>query len=109
MARLYRQSDRRQCFRLPEDMSDWVPGRARAIEAMHPVPQGLALHAADPGSFRPPMAVQHGRQGQQPPALIGVLRTARQIPHVFRAVIPAKLYIPEPSKPSRVTISKRPY
>jgi hypothetical protein len=25
MARLYRQSDRRQCFRLPEDMSDWVP------------------------------------------------------------------------------------
>ena len=52
--------------------------RAALVETMDPVAQGLAVHAADPccvGSAHP---IQHGGQGQQAPALIGVLRPGRQ-------------------------------
>ena len=58
----------------------------------------LPSNASRRPTTRPPMAIQHRCQGQQPPALIGVLRTARQKPHVFRAVILAKLYTGTHSK-----------
>jgi hypothetical protein len=37
------------------------------IEAVHPIAQGLAIHAALPGGVAAPMPVQHQRDRQHPP------------------------------------------
>src|SRR5215204_1457411 len=54
----------------------------RSIRTMHPVAQGLAVHAADPRRSGPAHPVQHRRNGQQAPALVGVLRGRRDPPQL---------------------------
>src|SRR3954468_18194426 len=48
------------------------------VEAMDPVSQGLAIHAADAGGLCPVHPVQDRGEGQQASALVGVLRYGRK-------------------------------
>src|SRR4051794_20274160 len=48
------------------------------VEAMDPVSQGLAIHAADAGGLYPVHPVQDRGEGQQASALVGVLRYGRK-------------------------------
>lgn len=54
------------------------PLRTGIVEAVHPIAQGLPVHAADPGRIRPAHPVQHRRQRQKPAALVDVLRQPSQ-------------------------------
>ena len=54
------------------------PGRAMRVEPVHPVPQRLPVHPANLRGLRPAHAVQHGRDRQQSPALVRILRRSRQ-------------------------------
>ena len=60
------------------------PVGAVLVEAVHPVAQGLPIHAAVARRRGPVHPVQHRCQGQQAAALIGVLRGSRQPPKVRR-------------------------
>ena len=71
---LLRRKFRRAAARLDVDQ----PVGALLIEAMHPVPQRLAIHAADARRLLAIHSVANRRQCQQPPRLIGVLRLRRQ-------------------------------
>ena len=51
---------------------------AIGIEAMHPVAQGLPVHAADPGCFAPVHPVVDGGDRQQPAAAVGISATRRK-------------------------------
>src|SRR5918995_3857409 len=72
----------------PRDLSSLLLGKARLgtfgpavpkaigtvrVEPMHPVPQGLPVHAADPRRLRPVHAVHNRSQRKQPAALVRVL------------------------------------
>ena len=48
------------------------PFRTALIEGMHPIPQRLAIHAADAGRLVALHAILHGSKRQQPPDLIGI-------------------------------------
>jgi hypothetical protein len=48
------------------------------VEAVHPVPQCLPVHAADPHRLGADHSVMNCRQRQQPTRLIGILRLRRQ-------------------------------
>jgi hypothetical protein len=68
------------------------PGVPKAIgtvrvEPMHPVPQGLPVHAADPRRLRPVHAVQDRCEGQKAPALVGVLHRRCQPPQLRCRVV----------------------
>ena len=54
------------------------PVRTVRVEAVHPVAQGLPVHAADAGRVRPVHPVQHRGNRQQATALVGVLRRRRK-------------------------------
>ena len=55
------------------------PVRAGRVEAMNPVAQGLAVHAADLGRLGAAHPLENRRQRQKPPALVVVLdRFARR-------------------------------
>jgi hypothetical protein len=56
------------------------PVRPMLVEPVRPVPQGLPVHAADPGRLGAAHAVQHCRQGQQPTSLRAGLRKPRKLP-----------------------------
>jgi len=45
---------------------------------MHPVSQRLPIHPTDPRRILAAHAVVHGRQRQQPPRLVGILRLHSQ-------------------------------
>ena len=48
------------------------------IVAVNPVPQGLAVHAASLRRQQPRVPVQHHRQRQQPPGLLGIRQPRRR-------------------------------
>jgi hypothetical protein len=54
------------------------PVGARFIELVRPVPEGLAVHPANPGRVGPAHPVHNRRKRQQAATLIGVLRVSRQ-------------------------------
>jgi len=54
------------------------------IEPDHPVPQRLAVHAADPRRFRTRRAIQDRRYRQQPPGPRHILRSCRKPPQLCR-------------------------
>src|SRR5215204_2080165 len=68
------------------------PLGAALIEAVHPVAQRLAIHAADARRIRPAHPVQHRRNRQEPPALIGVLRGRRKPPKLSGREIRSDLH-----------------
>jgi hypothetical protein len=57
------------------------------VEAMHPVAQRLAVHAADLGCSSSVHPVPDRRQGQKPPALVGVLRPTGERPKRRRRIV----------------------
>jgi hypothetical protein len=61
--------------------------RTRGVEAMHPVAQGLPIHAADLGCSSSVHPVPDRRQRQKPPALVDVLRPARKRPKLLSRII----------------------
>ena len=77
-----RQLLRRQARRMAFRPAVFEPFGAAFVEAVHPVAQGLAVHAADPRRSGPAHPVQHRRNGQQAPALVGVLRGRRDPPQL---------------------------
>ena len=54
------------------------PVWAALVEAVDPIAQGLAIHAADARGLRPAHPVQDRRQRQKTPALVGVLGRGRE-------------------------------
>ena len=60
------------------------PVRAAFVEPVHPVPQRLTIHAADPRRIRPVHPVQNRRQRQQAATLIGVLARSCQATKLSR-------------------------
>ena len=54
------------------------PLRAALVEAVDPIAQGLAVHAAEARRLAPTHPVQDGGEGQKATALVGVLRRGRQ-------------------------------
>ena len=58
------------------------PFGAPFIEAVHPVPQRLAVHATDPRGIGPAHPIQHRRKRQQTPTLVGVLGGRRKTPQL---------------------------
>src|SRR6187551_1022311 len=58
------------------------PFGAPFIEAVHPVPQRLAVHATDPRGIGPTHPIQHRRKRQQTPTLVGVLGGRRKTPQL---------------------------
>lgn len=54
------------------------PLRAALVEAVNPVAQGLAVHAAEARRLAPAHPVQDGGEGQKATALVGVLRRGRE-------------------------------
>ncbi len=54
------------------------PRRAALVEAVDPIAQGLAIHAADACRLGPAHPVEDGREGQQASALVGILRRCRK-------------------------------
>ena len=61
--------------------------QTRGVEAMHPVAQGLAIHAADTGRRSAIHPVPDSGQRQKPPALIEVLRPAGQGPKPLGRIV----------------------
>ena len=64
--------------------------RAFGVEAMNPVAQSLAIHAADPRRLRPRPALRHRRQGQKAPRLRAILRARRKSTQLIGTKIIAK-------------------
>jgi len=60
------------------------PGRAMCVEAVHPVPQRLSVHAADLGRIRPAHPVQDCGDRQQSPTLLRILRRSRKAAELRR-------------------------
>ena len=60
----------RRCARCLEVEKTFRP---RFVEAVHPVPQDLAVHATDLRGRRPAHAIINRRDRQQPARLIGVI------------------------------------
>ena len=60
------------------------------VEAMHPVAQRLAVHAADLGCSPSVHPVPDRRQRQKLPALVGVLRPTGERPKRFRRIVPSQ-------------------
>ncbi len=56
------------------------PRRAALVEAVDPIAEGLAIHAANPRRVGPAHPVEDGREGQQASALVGILRGRREPP-----------------------------
>jgi hypothetical protein len=54
---------------------------------MHPIPQRLAVHAADANRFLAPLALTHRRQSQKTPRLVGVLRFHGKLAEFICAVV----------------------
>lgn len=54
--------------------------RTVSVEPVNPIPQRLAIHAADPGCFATIHPVADRRQRQQPAALVCILRPLGQTP-----------------------------
>src|SRR5687768_4021870 len=63
------------------------PVRAALVEAVNPVTQGLAVHAADARRICPTYPVQDRREGQKASALTGVLRGRGQSPEFTGRVV----------------------
>jgi hypothetical protein len=61
--------------------------RTRSVEAMNPVAQRLAIHAADLRCGASAHPVLDPSQGQKPPAPADVLRSASQRAKLFRRII----------------------
>jgi len=61
--------------------------RARGVEAMDPVAQGLAVHAADLRRGAPVHSVADRSQRQKPPALVDGLRPSGQRPKLLGRII----------------------
>src|SRR3954467_2352356 len=78
LRQLLRREARRVAFR-PAVLE---PFGASFIEAVHPVPQRLAVHAADPRGIGPAHPIQHRRKRQQTPTLVGVLGGRRKTPQL---------------------------
>ena len=57
-----------------------LPLRNPLIESIHPIPQRLAVHAADAGRLLAALAFTHRRQSQKTSRLIGVLRFHGKLP-----------------------------
>src|SRR5712691_9077277 len=57
------------------------------IEAMHPVPQRLPIHAADAGCLLAIHPLVYRRDREQSPRLIDILHDHRQAPQLFRLKI----------------------
>src|SRR5512134_620845 len=53
------------------------PIRPPGVDGVHPIAQRLPIHAANPGGFRPTLAIADRRQRQQPARLVGVLGPCR--------------------------------
>ena len=56
---------------------------------MHPIAQGLPIHAADPGSRLPAHAVQHTGQREQPAGLVRITASRGQPPQPIGTVVVA--------------------
>src|SRR3954462_8179934 len=78
LPQLLRREARRVAFR-PAVLE---PFGAPFIEAVHPVPQRLAVHATDPRGIGPAHPIQHRRKRQQTPTLVGVLGGRRKPPQL---------------------------
>jgi hypothetical protein len=63
-----------------------------AIEAVHPVAQGLPVHPADLRRLAPAPALGHRRQRQQTPALARVPTLPRQGAQILRSEVLSKRY-----------------
>src|SRR5829696_2662061 len=63
LRQLLRREARRVAFRPAVLEPFWAP----FIEAVHPVPQRLAVHATDPRGIGPAHPIQHRRKRQQTP------------------------------------------
>ncbi|HET6746069.1 MAG TPA: hypothetical protein VFH90_09520, partial [Candidatus Limnocylindria bacterium] len=61
--------------------------RPSHVEAVHPVAQGLAVHAGAARRVLPTGALQHQRDGQEPPRLVRRRRRPRLLPHLGRRQI----------------------
>ena len=66
---------RRQASRIAAAAIVLQPSRSQRIVAVHPVPQRLSVHAADPGGLGPAHPVQYRRNRQQATALVRIPRT----------------------------------
>src|SRR3954464_3171952 len=78
LRQLLRREARRVAFR-PAVLE---PFGAPFIEAVHPVPQRLAVHATDPRGIGPAHPIQHRRKRQQTSTLVGVLGGRRKTPQL---------------------------
>jgi hypothetical protein len=58
------------------------PGQAIRVAAMHPVAQGLPVHATGLRRQQPRKTIQHHRNGQNAPRLLGVSRPRRRRPQL---------------------------
>src|ERR1700722_18288690 len=63
------------------------PLRTRGVEAVNPIAQRLAAHAADPRGRPSVHSVSNPCQRQKPPALIDVLRPAGQPAQRLRRIV----------------------
>lgn len=68
------------------------PVRPDGIEAMHPVPERLTVHAAHPCRLLAAHPVQHRSQRQKSPALVHVLRLPRKPPKLDRRIVRPQLH-----------------
>ena len=57
------------------------------VEPVHPVPQRLPVHSANPSRVRPVHPVHDRSQRQQPPALVRVPARRRQAPQLRRRIV----------------------
>ena len=80
--RQLRQLLRREARRVAFRPAVLEPFGAPFIEAVHPVPQRLAVHATDPRGIGPAHPIQHRRKRQQTPTLVGVLGGRRKTPQL---------------------------
>ena len=74
----------RQAWRRPRCLAVRQPGHALVVVAMHPVAQGLAIHAAGFRRFGPGAAIED--QGERPhaPGRGGILGPRRCVPQTLR-------------------------
>ena len=94
LRQLLRREARPVAFRPAVLEPFWAP----FIEAVHPVPQRLAVHATDPRGIGPAHPIQHRRKRQQTPTLVGVLGGRRK-PRARRSKTPPS---PSPLSPSPI-------
>lgn len=86
--RQFRELYGRQPARIARAAAVLQTGRALRVEAMDPVAERLAVHAADLRRLRPAHPVQGRRDRQQATALVRVLRARRKTAKLRRRAAP---------------------